>query len=78
MAERKTSKSRLRAQQKYDTSQKAKDIRGNVYLKLNKEKDQDILDRLASVKSKQGYIKELIRRDIEAEKKEIIKEEKDG
>ena len=35
-----------------------------VKLKLNKRTDADILQRLSSVPSKQGYIKELIRADI--------------
>ena len=34
-------------------------------LKLNKVTDADIIEKLASVKSVQGYIKELIRKDIE-------------
>ena len=33
-------------------------------LKLNKTTDADILEKLKSVGSKQGYIKELIRQDI--------------
>ena len=33
-------------------------------LKLNQETDKDIIEKLASVPSMQGYIKELIRRDI--------------
>lgn len=39
-----------------------------VYLKLNKQKDSDIINRLNSVRntiSKQGYIKDLIRTDID-------------
>ena len=35
-----------------------------VLLKLNKVTDADILDRLRSVRNKQGYIKKLIRQDI--------------
>jgi len=35
-----------------------------VKLKLNKRTDADILQKLSSVSSKQGYIKELIRADI--------------
>ena len=35
-----------------------------IYLKLNKEKDSDILERLDSQENKQGYIKDLIRVDI--------------
>ena len=35
-----------------------------VYIKLNKNTDKDILDYLESVSNKQGYIKELIRKDM--------------
>ena len=34
-------------------------------LKLNQETDKDIIAKLASVPSMQGYIKELIRKDID-------------
>lgn len=46
----------------------------SVHLKLNKVTDADILARLESVDSKQGYIKSLIRDDIskEAEGMKII------
>ena len=33
-------------------------------LKLNKTTDADILKKLSQVESKQGYIKELIRKDM--------------
>ena len=36
-----------------------------VKMKLNKNTDADILEQLENVKSKQGYIKKLIRMDIE-------------
>lgn len=35
-----------------------------IRLKLNTKTDADILKRLESVDNKQGYIKELIRKDI--------------
>lgn len=35
-----------------------------VYIKLNKNKDSDILSYLDSKPNKQGYIKELIRKDM--------------
>ena len=35
-----------------------------VFIKLNKNTDKDILDHLESVSNKQGYIKELIRKDM--------------
>ena len=36
-----------------------------VKLKLNKNTDKDILQKLQAVGNKQGYIKGLIRKDIE-------------
>ena len=35
-----------------------------VYIKLNKKTDADILEWLDKVGNKQGYIKELIRKEI--------------
>ena len=52
-------KAQKRAQAKYDAKMKAQYI-----FRLNREKDKDILDRLASVPSKQAYIRELILKDI--------------
>ena len=52
-------KSVIRAVAKYDKS----NIKG-LYIKLHKEKDADIIQKLDTVKSKQGYIKQLIREDI--------------
>lgn len=48
------------AQERYD-----KDNTVQIRLKLNKKKDIDILEKLDSVGNKQGYIKRLIRADIE-------------
>lgn len=59
----KTSESMLRAIAKYDKTHK----RG-ICLKFNLKYDADILQRLDSVGNKQGYIKELIRRDMQREK----------
>ena len=53
------SEAKRRAQDKYDRSNTVQ-----VHLKLNLYTDKDILDRLNSVPNKQGYIKDLIRRDI--------------
>ena len=39
-----------------------------VGLKLNRKTDADVIQRLTSVESMQGYIKKLIRQDIEREK----------
>ena len=36
-----------------------------VYLKLNKAADGDVIDRLQKQKNRQGYIKDLIRTDID-------------
>lgn len=38
-----------------------------IRLKLNKKTDADILDRLDAVPNKQGYIKGLIRSDMETD-----------
>lgn len=38
-----------------------------LYVKLHKTKDKDIIDKLATVKSKQGYVKQCIRENIENE-----------
>lgn len=48
-----------RATAKYD----AKNTRP-IYLKLNKNTDSDILNHLEKMGNKQGYIKELIRKDM--------------
>lgn len=49
----------IKAVAKYDKT----NIQG-LYIKLHKTKDKDIIDKLESVESKQGYIKKLIREDI--------------
>ena len=36
-----------------------------IYLKFNKVNDSDIIDRLSKQKNTQGYIKDLVRTDIE-------------
>lgn len=53
----------LTPQQRYDRKACV-----GLYLKLNKTTDADILARLEGVKSKQGYVKALIRADIAARK----------
>ena len=57
------SKAKLKAIAKYDAEHTRK-----ISLKLNLVTDKDIFDRLDSVGNKQGYIKRLIREDIEREK----------
>ena len=44
-----------------------KDNTKGIYLKLSKTTDADIINRLAGLDNKQGYIKELIRADILAD-----------
>ena len=56
--ESKTTESQYRASSKYDAANTQR-----IYIKLNKRYDKDILDHLEG-KNKQGYIKNLIRRDI--------------
>ena len=48
-----------KAQMKYDAK-----ATKQIKLKLNITSDKDILDKLDQVDNKQGYIKELIRKDI--------------
>lgn len=48
-----------RAREKYD---KANTIR--FCLKLNKNTDADVIQKLNEVENRQGYIKELVRADI--------------
>lgn len=57
-----TTDAQKKAQKKYDIV--SKDKFRSLHLKLNKESDSDILDKLNTVDSMQGYIKDLIRRDI--------------
>lgn len=52
-----------RAQKRYDEANK--DKWRMIHLKLNKETDADIIKKLNAAPSIQGYIKELIRRDIQ-------------
>lgn len=55
-----TSEAQKKATRKYDD---AKTVQ--FKMKLNKGTDADILKKLDSVSNKQGYIKELIRADID-------------
>lgn len=59
----KTSEAMLRAIAKYNKTHKR-----SICLKFHLKYDADILQRLDSVGNKQGYIKELIRRDMQREK----------
>lgn len=55
----KTSESQIRAIQKYNKEQTV-----TVLLRLNKNTDADLIKRLGDVPSKNGYIRELIRKDL--------------
>ena len=54
-----TSQAQRNATAKYDAQNTIQ-----IHLKLNVNTDQDIIKKLESVESKQGYIKKLIREDI--------------
>ena len=53
------SEAKKRANAKYD-----KEHTQAIMLKLNKQTDADVLAMLESVENRQGYIKELVRRDL--------------
>ena len=55
----KTTQAMIRAVAKYN-----KDNIIQISVKLNRSTDKDIIDHLDHVESKQGYIKDLIRKDI--------------
>lgn len=55
-----TSKAIRQSVAKYDAENTTQ-----IKMKLNKKTDADILARLEEVKSKQGYIKALIRQDMQ-------------
>jgi len=57
-----TSDAQKRAQKKYDQANKGK--YKNITLKLSRESDADVIHKLTSKPNMQGYIKELIRKDI--------------
>lgn len=57
---------RLRAQKKYDESHK--DLFKQYHFKLNRVDDADIIEKLEKVENRQGYIKDLIRKDIQGGK----------
>lgn len=57
-----TSEAQKRAQRNYDINNR--DKFKVINLKLNRETDADVLEKLASVDNMQGYIKSLIRKDI--------------
>lgn len=60
-----TTSAQKEAQKRYD--QKNKEKFRNICLKLNKETDKKIIEKLESEQNIQGYIKNLIIRDIETD-----------
>lgn len=54
-----TTEAQKKATAKYDAENTIR-----VVMKLNKKTDSDILKKLEEVESKQGYIKKLIRKDL--------------
>jgi len=61
----KTYDSQRRSRAKYDAANTVQ-----LKLKLNKKTDHDILERLEASGNKQGYIKKLIREDINKDGRE--------
>ena len=57
--------SHIRAQRKYNSANIVQ-----VSFKVNRKTEPDILKKLESVENKQGYIKQLIREDIERMKED--------
>ena len=57
-----TTEAQKKAQKKCDEANKGK--WRMIHLKLNKEADADIIEKLEQVPNIQGYIKELIRADL--------------
>ena len=55
----KSTESQIKASIKYN-----KENTDQISLKLNRTTDADLIDSLNRIANKQGYIKELIRRDI--------------
>lgn len=55
-----TKEAKRRAQAKYDKTHTK-----GIYLKLNKETDAEIIEYLEEVENVQGYIKTLIRKDMD-------------
>lgn len=54
-------KAQIKASNKYD-----KENTKQIALRLNKKTDADIIEHLEKQSSKQGYIKEVIRKDIKS------------
>ena len=54
-----SSESQRRASRKYDDANTTR-----IYIKLNNNTDSDIIEHLSKLKNKQGYIKDLIKADM--------------
>lgn len=65
MGDRKTSEAQLKAVAKYEKANREK--KRVFSMKMSKETDADVIEKLESVDNIQGYIKELIRKDISHE-----------
>lgn len=63
---KKISAAQHKAQLKYDRNNADKFKKYGI--KLNADNDKDIIEKLSSVPSVQGYIKELIRKDVSEHK----------
>lgn len=61
------SEAKKRARLKYDGANTVQ-----IKLKLNKKTDADILERFGEVGNKQGYIKRLVRKDLEEEREKLL------
>lgn len=58
----------VKISEKFDQREYDKAHTTRYQLKLNNVTDADIIKKLSTVRSKQGYIKECIRKDLENEK----------
>ena len=56
---------RKRAQAKYDEKYRKRGLTKSYHFKCHKEHDADIIEVLEAQENKNGYIKDLIRKDVE-------------
>lgn len=71
MSDKKTPDCIIRSVNKYQ-----KRVMKSYLVKVNKNTEGEIIEKLEGVPSKQGYIKDLIRKDIKSENRKKAKEEK--
>lgn len=62
MEKKMSTEAQKKAQKKYDTANR--DKFRMIHLKLNKETDKEIIEKLEAVENIQGYIKNLILNDL--------------